>query len=167
MLKSTDLPQTEIEYPTSDGEPMAETDAHRIQMTDALIYPLKEYFRDTPDVYVSGNLLIYYEEGNPCASVAPDVFVVFGVPDEKRSSYKIWEEKQVPSVVFELTSESTRQKDLRLFDPQMKRYLLMPDEESAARRVAELRVREAEQRAAEAEAEIARLQALLDQLKKD
>ena len=31
---------------------------------------------DRPDVYVSGDLLIQYEEGTPHARVAPDVFVV-------------------------------------------------------------------------------------------
>lgn len=30
------------------------------------------------NLYVAGNLLIYYEEGQPQTSVAPDVFVVFG-----------------------------------------------------------------------------------------
>ena len=39
---------------------------------------LRHHFRDRRDVYVSGNLLVYYEEGNPGASVAPDVFVVWG-----------------------------------------------------------------------------------------
>ncbi len=106
------VPQ-EIEYPESDGEPMAETDVHREQMSDALIYPLKEYFRDHPDVYVSGNLLLYYEKGNPSAVVSPDTFVVKGVPNHRRRTYQLWKEKRGPNVVFELTSKSTRNKDLR------------------------------------------------------
>ncbi len=69
----------QIEYPETDGEPMAETDTHRDLMSDALIQPLKEHFRNESNVYVSGNLLLYYEEGNPRASVAPDVFIVFGI----------------------------------------------------------------------------------------
>ena len=44
---------TDITYPETDGEPMAETDTHRDQMTDALIHPLKEYFRDDPNVYLA------------------------------------------------------------------------------------------------------------------
>ena len=44
--------------------------------------------------------------------VAPDVFVVFGVPNRQRRTYKLWEEGQAPDVVFELTSENTYQKDL-------------------------------------------------------
>ncbi len=102
----------EVVYPESDGEPMAESDVHRDEMTDALIHPLKEQHRDNPLVYVSGNLLLYYEEGNPRASVAPDVFVVFGVKNQQRRIYKLWEEGKAPDVVFELSSESTRAKDL-------------------------------------------------------
>jgi Uma2 family endonuclease len=104
--------QVDVVYPETDGEPMAETDTHRDLMADALIYPLKEHFRDQPDVYVSGNLLLYYEEGNPRASVAPDVFVVFGIAKGERHIYKLWEEEKAPDVVIELTSASTRQKDL-------------------------------------------------------
>jgi Uma2 family endonuclease len=110
MLK-TALPETEIEYPESDGKPMAETDTHRVQMTDALIHPLKERYRGE-NVYVSGNLFFYYEEGNPRAVVAPDVFLVFGVSNQIRRTYKLWEEGQAPSVVFELTSKSTYEDDL-------------------------------------------------------
>ena len=64
-----------IHYPSSDGKPMAENDAQR----DAIMYgigSLTRHFKDRPDVYVSGDLLIYYEEGNPRVSIAPDVFVV-------------------------------------------------------------------------------------------
>ncbi len=91
---------------------MAETDVHRDLMTDALLNPLKEHFRHRDDVYISGNLFLYYEEGNKYAAVAPDVFVVFGVPKQQRRTYKLWEEGQAPDVVFELTSESTYRTDL-------------------------------------------------------
>lgn len=106
----------EVIYPESDGEPMAETDVHRDQMTDALIYPLKEYFRAAQQaggqpVYVSGNILLYYVEGNPYRSVAPDVLVTFGIEQRQRRTYKVWVEGKAPDVVFELTSRSTRRKD--------------------------------------------------------
>ncbi|MGH2603425.1 MAG: Uma2 family endonuclease, partial [Dehalococcoidia bacterium] len=62
--------------------------------------------------YVSGNMLLYYEEGNPRASVAPDVFVVMGVPKlPKRRIYKLWEEGAPPLLVIEVTSPSTRRED--------------------------------------------------------
>jgi len=99
-----------IEYPESDGQPMAETDVHRDEMTD-IINTLKQFFQDQPEVYVSGNLFLYYEEGKPAACVAPDVFVVKGVPKGRRRSYKLWEEGRAPAMVIEITSRKTRHED--------------------------------------------------------
>ncbi|MDH3603035.1 MAG: Uma2 family endonuclease, partial [Candidatus Tectomicrobia bacterium] len=102
--------QQPIIYPESDGKPMAETDVH----IDALIYlreALKDYFRAAPRVYIAGNMLLYYEEGNPSACIAPDVFVVQGVDKYERRTYRLWEEAQPPAVVFEITSRSTRLED--------------------------------------------------------
>ncbi|MDW8364910.1 MAG: Uma2 family endonuclease [Abditibacteriales bacterium] len=107
----------QIHYPASDGKPMAETDTHRNQMTD-LIEALKDFYRDAPDVYVSGNLLLYYEEGNKHKRVAPDVFVVKGVSKQERRTYLVWVEGKGPDVVIELTSKKTR-----LEDQQRKRIL--------------------------------------------
>ena len=45
---------------------------------------LEDYFENNDDVYVSGNLLMYYEEGNTRKSISPDVFVVFGVEKKLR-----------------------------------------------------------------------------------
>jgi Uma2 family endonuclease len=98
-------------YPESDGKPMAETDVHRDLMVD-IILALRDFYRDMPDVYVSGNLLMYYTEGIPTDSVAPDVFIVKGVPKRKRRIYKVWEEGKPPDVVIELTSKSTRRDDI-------------------------------------------------------
>jgi Uma2 family endonuclease len=99
-----------IEYPASDGKPMAETDIHRDEMADA-IDTLKDRYADKEGVYVAGNLLIYYEEGNPAARFAPDVFVVLGVPKKKRRVYKLWEEGKPPAFVLEVTSRGTRLED--------------------------------------------------------
>ena len=63
-------------------------------------------------MYVAGNLLLYYEEGNPTASVAPDVFVVQGVAKHARRTYRLWDEGPPPAVVFEITSRGTRLEDL-------------------------------------------------------
>ena len=113
MVTAAQSPTTaEVFYPESDGQPMAESDVHRDLMID-LIAMLREYFHDDPQVYISGNLLLYYQEGNPRRSVAPDVFVVKGVPGGRRRIYKLWEEGQPPDVVFEVTSPSTRGEDLR------------------------------------------------------
>lgn len=103
--------QREIEYPESDGQPMAETDVHRDEMVD-LIRALRRRYQDEPDVYVTGNIFLYYQEGNPWAVVAPDVFLVKGAPKRQRTIYKLWEEGRAPSLVIELTSEHTRDEDL-------------------------------------------------------
>jgi Uma2 family endonuclease len=102
---------TPIHYPETDGKPMGETDVH----IDALIYlreALRDHFRDAPQIYVAGNMFLYYEEGNPSACVAPDVFVVQGVDKHERRTYRLWEEGQPPAVVFEITSRGTRLEDL-------------------------------------------------------
>src|SRR5665213_802263 len=100
----------EVKYPTTDGKPMAETDLHRDLMV-ALIETLKAFYRDDPLVYVSGNLLLCYEKGNRRKHLAPDVFVVRGVPKHRRENYLLWEEGHSPRFVIELTSSSTRKED--------------------------------------------------------
>jgi len=104
-------PISSVDYPESDGLTMAESDAAR----DYLIYSvesLKIHFQNHPQVYVSGNLFIYYEEGNPKAAVAPDVFVVFGAEKKQRLSYKVWAENdRIPDFILEITSKSTASQD--------------------------------------------------------
>ena len=104
-------PPAAVEYPSSDGKPLAENDAQ----LHAILYAvgtLREYYAEHPDVYVSGDLLIYYEEGNPRVSVAPDAFVVFGVEDRVRMNYKVWEEGKGPDFVLEVASRSTWREDV-------------------------------------------------------
>ena len=100
----------EIRYPTTDGKPMAETDLHRRLMTE-LIASLQAFYAAEPMVYVSGNLLLFYEQGNRRRHLAPDVFVVRGVGKHERENYLMWEEGQPPRFVIELTSSSTRRND--------------------------------------------------------
>ena len=100
-----------IHYPSSDGKPMAENDAQR----NAIMYgisALTRYFKGRRDVYVSGDLLVYYQEGNPRVSIAPDVFVVFGVEKRERLNYKLWEERRAPAFVLEVASPSTWRDDV-------------------------------------------------------
>jgi Uma2 family endonuclease len=101
--------EKEIEYPTSDGQPMAETTLHRKVMSN-LIGGLERRYADVADVWVGGNLLLYYREGNPKKSVAPDVLLARGVEKRDRDTYLLWEEKP-PALIFEITSRSTRDED--------------------------------------------------------
>jgi Uma2 family endonuclease len=98
-----------ITYPTSDGQPMAESTLHRIVMTD-LIYGLESRYCEEPDVWVGGNLFLCYEKGNPEACVAPDVLLAKGVRKWLRPNYLLWRET-TPSLVVEVTSEKTRKED--------------------------------------------------------
>ena len=109
-ITTAEFPRLQIEYPEADGKPMAETPTHSQAVTDT-IEMLTDFFRDASNVYVSGSMMMYYEEGDPTASVSPDVFVVKGAPKEERRTYRVWVEKRPPLVVFEFTSRSTRLED--------------------------------------------------------
>jgi len=116
MARMTAIPlvEDEIYYPDSDGEPVAETPVH----FEEVVYvweALDDRFEDEPDVFVGANMFLYYRKGDPSAVVAPDGFVVKGVPKlpggVQRRKYLLWQEGQVPCFVLETTSESTQKKD--------------------------------------------------------
>ena len=100
-----------IFYPEEDGEPMAVSDLHR-QILFWTLQVIDEYFKQDPDVYVSGDILMYYVEGDPRKSVSPDVLVAFGLGKKRRQNYLIWEEGKVPDFVMEFSSKNTYQNDL-------------------------------------------------------
>ncbi len=106
----------QIEYPESDGKPMAETDLHRDWMFRILDIMRQRYRGQR--VYVTSALLVYYEEGVPRKFVVPDNFVVLDCDPGRRRVFKTWEEGKAPDVVFEVTSRSTRRED-ESFKPQM------------------------------------------------
>ena len=101
----------DTEYPESDGQPMAETELNRDLMIDSIL-TLKARFQDVPDVCVSGDMLMYYVMKEPKKSVAPDVFVTFGVEKKQRRIYRIWEEGKPPDFVLEFSSKRTFANDL-------------------------------------------------------
>ena len=99
----------EIDYPSSDGEPLAESYFQLIPLVYAFD-ALRRRYADREDVFVAADLLIYYRRGTR-DSVAPDVFVVFGAANRPRHSYLLWQEPKGPDFVLEITSASTREKD--------------------------------------------------------
>ena len=99
-----------IFYPESDGKPMAETEIHRDLMIH-FIQTLQDYFLNE-DVCVSGNMFMYYVEGDPKRSVAPDVFVVCGIEKKQRRIYRIWEEGRPPDFILEVASPNTFTDDI-------------------------------------------------------
>jgi Uma2 family endonuclease len=111
----------EVEYPTTDGKPMAETEVHVDELIEA-IQVFRDRFAGEPNVYVNGNMLLYFEEGNPRKHVAPDVMVALNVPKEpKREYYLVWKEGKAPDFIVEITSKSTRRVD------EVKKFALYRD----------------------------------------
>ena len=110
-MSQTIPPRAAIEYPSGDGKPLAENDP-QLHAIHYAFGALGLYYAAHPDVYVSADLLVYYEEGNPRVSVAPDVFVVFGVEDRMRMNYKVWEEGKGPDFVLEVASPNTWREDV-------------------------------------------------------
>ena len=108
-LASANQTDIEIIYPSSDGEPLAETYVHLYAILVTLEI-LKQYLQGIQATVLADQFL-YYAQGFPRLRVAPDVMVIFNVAPGGRDNYKIWEEKQVPSVIFEITSEGTKHKD--------------------------------------------------------
>ena len=97
-------------YPSSDGQPVAETYTHLYAILVTLEV-LKQYLSGR-QATVLANQFMYYSQGFPKMRVAPDVMVIFDVKPGGRDNYKIWEEKQVPQVIFEMTSSGTKSQDL-------------------------------------------------------
>jgi hypothetical protein len=103
------LPSADIFYPSEDGEPLAESYVHLYAILTTLEV-LKQYLAGQQATVLADQFL-YYSQGLPSARVAPDVMVIFGVAPGGRDNYKIWDEGQVPSVIFEMTSKGTQDHD--------------------------------------------------------
>jgi Uma2 family endonuclease len=103
------IPNPEIFYPSSDGEPLAESYDHLYVIMTTLAMLLAHL--KGQQATVLADQFLYYAQGFPRLRVAPDVMVIFDVEPGGRDNYKIWEEGQVPSVIFEMTSPGTQRKD--------------------------------------------------------
>lgn len=73
---------------------------------------LLHFFNRREDVFLSGNMNLYYEEANPNKWYAPDLPVAFGVPNHERQSYQVWKEKVFPQVIIEVASNRTWKTDI-------------------------------------------------------
>ena len=112
-----------IHYPDSDDEPLPDGRYQEPYFTE-IVGTVREHFRSRPDVEVSGNTFIYYEEGNPRRFISPDLHVTLGVTAEGfasmdyRNTYLVWEIGKPADFVLEIASESTA-----LWDVTEKRVL--------------------------------------------
>jgi Uma2 family endonuclease len=107
-------PPADVVYPSEDGERMGETELHVAAMI-LLREVLRLHFRKKrPDICITADMFLYYEQGNPKARKAPDVMVIKGVGSHARRVFKVWEEKAVPSVIFEISSADTIKEDRKV-----------------------------------------------------
>jgi Uma2 family endonuclease len=102
-----------IDYPESDGQPMADN-TRQLEWIFIFVGNLRALYRDDPNVFVGGNQNWYPVEGHPEIVNAPDVYVAFGRPKGHRSSWKQWLENDTPlTVVFEVRSPSDSDQKMR------------------------------------------------------
>jgi hypothetical protein len=93
-------------YPIHEEDDVPEIDPHERQV---------RYARDAlqaafPDHYVGGNLCLYWEPGNRCRYIAPDLFVARGMLAVPRPRvYLLWQDPPV-SFVLEVISRETAAK---------------------------------------------------------
>jgi Uma2 family endonuclease len=106
------LSSSQILYPDSDGQPMADNTL-QFRWIVTIKENLESLFAQDPDVFVAGDLLWYPVEGHPEIRRAPDALVVFGRPKGNRGSYRQWQEKNIPPhVVFEVLSPGNRPSEM-------------------------------------------------------
>jgi Uma2 family endonuclease len=107
-MNNLELADIEIDYPSSDGEPMAESTLQYMWIV-MIQMNLDHLFRNRSDVFVAGDHLIYPVEGDNKIRCAPDIYVAFGRPKAHRGSYQVWNEGNIfPQVIFEILSPSNR-----------------------------------------------------------
>ena len=99
-----------IHYPTEDDAELPGTSKHG-RKGHAVRARLEHRFKADPKTLVSGDILLFYEEGKNRKHVSPDVFVVRGVPAGDRPNYLLWAEGIAPQFVLEVVSESTLGRD--------------------------------------------------------
>ena len=95
MTSTLPNPKTDISYPDSDGQPMADN-TKQFRWIVTIKENLELLFADQADVFVAGDLLWYPVEGDNKTRQAPDTLVVFGRPKGDRSSYQQWKENDIP-----------------------------------------------------------------------
>ncbi len=103
--------EEEIFYPAELEDEMGETAIH-FKLISLLYVLLESYYASSKNATVAANMMVYYDQGNPRKWLAPDVFVCFGVENKLRRTFKAWEEKRFPQIVFEIASDGTFENDL-------------------------------------------------------
>lgn len=97
-------------YPSASRRPMPETELHGLVTTDGK-ERLATHYEGRADVYVGGNIMVYYVEDNPRKVVSPDIFVALDVPKLPiRRSYYTWVDGPL-TWAMEVISDSSYKRD--------------------------------------------------------
>ncbi len=95
-----------VVYPEEEKAPESELQGnarHYVQSALSIRY------QNRPDVYVTGDLFVFYRMNDAEARLAPDIMVVFGAAESPpRPSWRVWREGGLtPDFVLEIASEGT------------------------------------------------------------
>ena len=108
---SSETEEREIIYPEQREDDMGETSIHA-KLINQFLATLLSFLKNRKDVFLSGNMNLYYQEKNPNKWYAPDLLIAFGVENHERSSYQVWKEEVFPQIIFEVASERTWKIDI-------------------------------------------------------
>ncbi len=114
LAVDTPAQTTEVFYPETDGMPLADGD-YQFEHFVELLFMLRAFFRDHPDVAVKGNTMLYYVEGSSHLWLSPDCYVAFGVDLallRENNTYRVWDMGKPPDFVLEIGSPGTWRNDL-------------------------------------------------------
>ena len=108
-----------IYYPYTDHQPVPDRE-YQFPLLATVFTTLNTHFNKIPGTHVNGNVFIYYEEGNPRKTIAPDCYVVFdltskaihSLSEEGNNTYLLWEVGKPPEFVLEIGSPGTKRSDL-------------------------------------------------------
>ena len=113
MSTSTITAAPVVEYPETDGLPMAEN-TKQFRWIVTIEGGLEAVYAHREDVFVAGDLFWYPVEGDSTIRIAADIMVVFGRPKGDRSSYLQWRENGVaPKVTFEILSPGNTKPEMQ------------------------------------------------------
>ena len=118
-LKRLAKPKPTIYYPYTDHQPIPDGE-YQAPLLAKVCVMMSAHFSKIPGTRVNGNVFLYYEEGNPRKTIAPDCYVVFdltpkaihSLSEEGNNTYLLWEVGKPPEFVLEIGLPGTKRSDL-------------------------------------------------------
>ena len=129
-----------VHYPDSDGPFLLPTPL-QARAVMSVRFALHHHFDKVDNVVLEGNTFMYYKEGNPAASISPDVYVVLDHDLGDRRVYKFWEEGKSLDFALDVISPSSEigdSEDMRALYERLgieEYFLFQPDPLKRGRRL--------------------------------